>query len=536
MSTAPYKAPSRLPSLDHTPVFPTIDWDADAFPVVERFPDAERLTPAIETPPPADEPTEHTRRLDDWPHTTRILPWMVAAFIAVLWLVPFNTISMTFSTPVDLKFDRIILPFIFLLWLLAITVGGRAAPRVRVTPIHVGVYVFTALAFVSVVVNGPHLGNALLFSGTLKKLSLLVSYVLLFVIVASSIRRSELKAFMTYTLWLAVICAVGTLYEYHFHVNLFYDWTGRILPSSLFHAQVLNPADSLDAIGRYQVRGPAQLGLEDAAMLGMAFPIALVRILHEPRWRMRIVYILAASVILAATAATFRKTAFLVPAATIVTIGIFRRKEILKLAPIGLIALIGIHGLAPGALGGVAVQFGSSRLAAAATVDHRTAAYDAVRPDVLGHLLLGEGYGAYDETQGYLLDDEVLHRLIEMGALGLMAYVGMIITVIVALRKLIRARAPDRAPMALICACSAAGFLVVSFLFDAMSFPHVPYIFLLFAGFAAILLMPPDEPMSRWVGVTAAHVARRRPAKAATDAAPAARRGLLLRRRLRTAP
>jgi O-antigen ligase len=126
--------------------------------------------------------------------------------------------------------------------------------------------------------------------------------------------------------------------------------------------------------------------------------------------------------------------------------------------------------------------------------------------------------------------------LIEMGALGLMAYVGMIITVIVALRKLIRARAPDRAPMALICACSAAGFLVVSFLFDAMSFPHVPYIFLLFAGFAAILLMPPDEPMSRWVGVTAAHVARRRPAKAATDAAPAARRGLLLRRRLRTAP
>ena len=30
----------------------------------------------------------------DWPHTTRVLPWMIAGFIVMLWLVPFNTVEL----------------------------------------------------------------------------------------------------------------------------------------------------------------------------------------------------------------------------------------------------------------------------------------------------------------------------------------------------------------------------------------------------------------------------------------------------------
>ena len=42
-----------------------------------------------------------------------------------------------------------------------------------------------------------------------KKLPMLVSYMSIFVIVASSVRRTEVPAFLTYTLILAVICGVG---------------------------------------------------------------------------------------------------------------------------------------------------------------------------------------------------------------------------------------------------------------------------------------------------------------------------------------
>jgi hypothetical protein len=38
----------------------------------------------------------------DWPRTTRVLPWMIAAFIAMLWLVPFNQIALAASLPIDL--------------------------------------------------------------------------------------------------------------------------------------------------------------------------------------------------------------------------------------------------------------------------------------------------------------------------------------------------------------------------------------------------------------------------------------------------
>jgi hypothetical protein len=61
----------------------------------------------------------------DWPRTTRVLPWMLAAFIAVLWVVPFNSIGLTVSLPIDLHFDRLVLPIIAGTWLLTIAVGGE---------------------------------------------------------------------------------------------------------------------------------------------------------------------------------------------------------------------------------------------------------------------------------------------------------------------------------------------------------------------------------------------------------------------------
>ena len=65
----------------------------------------------------------------DWPRTTRVLPWMLAGFIALLWLTPFHQIQLSMSMPIDMKLDRLVLPFVALLWVLALAAGGaqRAA-------------------------------------------------------------------------------------------------------------------------------------------------------------------------------------------------------------------------------------------------------------------------------------------------------------------------------------------------------------------------------------------------------------------------
>ena len=423
---------------------------------------------------------------DDWPRTTRMLPWTLAGFIAVLWLVPFNQIQLTVNTPIDLKFDRLILPFVALTWMVAALVGGRLAPRFRPTAIHAAVGGFVVVAFASVIVDAQYLSRTLELDEALKQLPLLLAYVSLFLMISTGLRPSEIRAFLQYTVILAVVCAVGVLYEYRFKHNLFYEWSATLLPHGIFSVETLD-TQAVDNIGRRMVRGPAALPLETVAMLAMALPVALVSAVHAKSTRDRLLYGFAACLILAAAFATFRKSALLGPLAVIATVAYFRRRELLKLAPLGLVLIVIIHIAAPGALGKTTSQFDPSRLGVT-TVSDRAADYDAVRPDFWTHLALGRGWGGHDHNTYRILDSEFLHRLLEMGLLGLVVYVAMMISVVVGTRKIIAARDATWAPLALMGAAAAISFLVVSALFDVLAFPHATYIFMYSAGLTATVV------------------------------------------------
>ena len=425
----------------------------------------------------------------DWPRTTRLLPWSIAAFMAMLWLVPFNQIALAASLPIDMKLDRMILPFIFVLWVLALAAGGPGAPRLRFTGIHAGLAIFAAVALISVVMDAPYLNQILELDLAIKKLTLLFSYFWLFVIVASVIRYTEVKPFLIFTLILAVICAVGTVIEYRFRYNIFYDLSDTLLPGFFTVGQA--ESSGVDEIGRRLVRGPAEIGLEAVAMFTMALPIALVGVMQAKERRHQILYGLAACLLLAAAISTYRKSAFLGPISVGLTLAYFRRRELMKLAPLALVLLVVVHALSPGAIGSILFQLDANRLGVA-TVSDRASDYDAVRPDLWTHMAFGRGYGTYEHAAYRVLDSEILNRVLEVGIVGLAAYVVMILSVVVVARGPIRSRDPVRSPVALAVAAAAVGFLVLSTLFDVMSFPHVPYIFLYLAGLLAVVLRPPD--------------------------------------------
>ena len=79
---------------------------------------------------------------------------------------------------------------------------------------------------------------------------------------------------------------------------MFYDWSDKLLPGIFTVAAHRVRRRSTRSAGA-QSRGPAELGLEAAAMLAMAMPIALVGVMHATRWRGRILYGLAACLLLA---------------------------------------------------------------------------------------------------------------------------------------------------------------------------------------------------------------------------------------------
>ena len=139
--------------------------------------------------------------------------------------------------------------------------------------------------------DARYLNHTLEFDLSLKKLPLIVSYVSLFVITASVVRRSEVSAFLVYSLILASVLALGMIWEYRFKQNLFYTWSDRLLPGAFTVTQ--DAADAVDSMGRRLVRGSAGVPLEAVTMLSLALPIALVGLLRSTR-RSQLLYGLAA--------------------------------------------------------------------------------------------------------------------------------------------------------------------------------------------------------------------------------------------------
>jgi O-antigen ligase len=193
---------------------------------------------------------------------------------------------------------------------------------------------------------------------------------------------------------------------------------------------------------------------------------------------------------MAATFATYRKSAMVAPLAIGLTVAYFRRRDLLKLAPLALVAVIGVSVLSPGAIGSTVSQFTRSDALEVPTVSDRTSDYDAVRPDVWSHVAFGRGWGSYNHESYRILDSEILQRTIEMGVFGLIAFLLIGVAVVACARSAIASRDPVRSPPALIGAAAAVGFFISSTLYDILAFPHGTYIFLYLAGLVTTVVAP----------------------------------------------
>jgi hypothetical protein len=152
-----------------------------------------------------------------------------------------------------------------------------------------------------------------------------------------------------------------------------------------------------------------------------------------------------------------------------------------------------VAALSPGAVHNVVAQFTRADALQVPTVSDRTADYDAIRPDVWSHLLIGRGFGSYNHDTYRILDSEILNRSIETGVLGLVAFLVIPLSVILVLRRAASRRESRWAPIALCGAAAAVCLLVLSTLYDVMATPHGPCVFLYLAGLAVAVAEPGFE-------------------------------------------
>jgi hypothetical protein len=437
----------------------------------------------------------------EWPRTTRLLPWAIAVFVATLFLVPFDAISLPVSLPLDSNLDRPLLVALVLLWLSSMAVlSGAARPRVEFTRVHVAVLIFFAVCCLGVAVDGAALANMDEVKLVVKKLALLASYIVFFFIVASTLRPREAPRFAALLVVLGTIVAVATVVEYRLHYNVFYALWGKVLPVS-----IPPDMDAPDSIGRLTVYGPTSQPLELAALLAMVLPFAMIGAIDAPARRRRLLYSLAIGLLLAGGVATSRKTSLVAPAGAMLLLAAYRPRAVARsLLALALVLGVLVHFSSPGALGSVLSQLEPGHFGGVLTTTDRTARYDAVRPDVLSHLLLGRGFQSYDPHKYRILDNEYLGLLITTGLLGVAAYLAIFAAIMSAAHRATRADV-ERSGLALAALASVGVVALASALFDVLSFPHVPY--LLF--FVAAMITALRAPAPRAV-LPAAHDLRRR--------------------------
>src|SRR5262245_48973563 len=290
-------------------------------------------------------------RADDWPHTTRLMPWLVAGFVGMLWLIPFDSIELSsVPAPVDPKLDRIVLLGIGLAWLAAY--GAREQLKFRRSAMNWAVLAFIGVAIAGIAANESTLVIQSELTLAIKKLALLFSFAALFFLITSTVRPSEVHNYVLLMLGLACITAFGVIIEYKFNYNIFYRWSEQLFRAPFY----VNPEPPDIPFDRRSITGPTLHGIAVATMLAMALPLAVVGMLR-PRGSKRWCYLGAVALLLIGALSTQRKTGLVVPAAAFLTLALYRPRQMARILPFGAVVIVAVFVLAHGAAVGVKAQF-----------------------------------------------------------------------------------------------------------------------------------------------------------------------------------
>jgi len=283
-------------------------------------------------------------------------------------------------------------------------------------------------------------------------------------------------------MWLGAIAAAAIVYDRFKHFNGFFWIADHLLPGSVFSIRPVSTSPH----SPYPIVGPSRHALGAAGMLAMAVPFAMVEALRSQGTR-RIVHAGVFVLLVTAVWATNRKTGVFASVAALGFLTVIQpRTMLVRALPMIALGLIILAAVRPHGVSYQITRLSPAHVTEGASSQGRSSDYPAIVPDFRQHTAIGRGWGTYDPIKYRVLDNNYLLILIETGLAGIAAFAAVAISVWgMALRV---ARLDDaRAGPALAAAAGTVAFVVSMALFDAMSFPQVPYFFFLLAGFVCAL-------------------------------------------------
>lgn len=434
-------------------------------------------------------------------------PIMASTLILLLWFVPIKTYSLPVDLPFELEPYRLFLLALIFAWLVGLA-GGRShlAAHGQAYPL----ILLTGVLFTTQIVNFDAVNAGSTEPEALKSLSYFLSFVIVFLLITSTIDSlAALDKLVRMLVLGAGAVAVSALYDSRFTYNVFehlHEW----IPVLEFHPREVDQERG----GLLRVYGSAQHAIALSVALLLTIPLAVYLSGRASTLIRSRLWVGIAILCAAAALATVSRTSVVMIIGMVLMALWLRGKAIARFWPLLFLLPFIVHFLAPGAMGGIykaffpkeglvtslegrAGQTGSGRFADLGP------GFDLwVKSPVVGTGIgeqtvpsdLPPGASSDPATPDLIFDNQYLNTIVTTGLLGLIAVGWLVWGSVVKLARAARRRRGPPSDLLVACAIATAGFGASMFLFDAFYFVQCTLFFFMIAaiGFRARSLSVPS--------------------------------------------
>jgi O-Antigen ligase len=423
-----------------------------------------------------------------------LLAWrtQLAFIIVIILAIPIRRYEMPGNLPFQLEPYRLAVALVTVGWFASLLADPRV--RLRRSPLDAPLFAVLLSAALSVIVNGSRVSDAEVGPAVWKKLTFLVSYMLVFYLVISLVKRfDDVVALVRILVGGGAIISVLSLVEFRTGFNAF-DHLANVIPF-LQLTDVLSTEDIARG-GKLRVYASAQHPIALGAMLVMLIPLAIYLARSSKN---RAPWIASAGLLFLGALTTISRTAVIM----MLVIGVIylwlRPRETKRLWPLLIPALLVTHLALPGTIGTLKDAFfpqggliAQQKVGAGGSGSGRVADLGPNLAKVAEHPVFGQGFGTRvvdgPNPNAPILDDQWLGTLVETGLLGAAAWIWLFVSFVRRLGLAAKRDLSDRGWLLAGMAASVAAFAVGMLTYDAFSFIQATFtMFILLAlGCAAL--------------------------------------------------
>ena len=428
---------------------------------------------------------------------------LIGAVVLVILFVPIKRYKFVVELPFDLELYRIVLAVVIVIWGLAMLADRRV--RLRRSFLDGPLLLFLVAVLGSVLTNLGRLvdSEAWIIQGApfqreplagtvVKEVIFLLSFYLLFYLVVSVVRDPASINRVVKTLVAGATVVAGlALVEARTGYNAF-DHLRSVLPILSFEGALTE--EGIARGGRLRVYASAQHPIGLATMLVMLLPFGLYLARHtgQKRW------LLASTLIGLGAISTVSRTSITTIIAVVVALAILRPREMKRLWPLALPAVVAIHFVLPGAIGGIqGAFFPSQGLIQDQTVYGGRVSGERVGPEferIRANPPFGQGFGTRitEKTireNARVLDNEWLGTASETGLVGFFAWVWFFVRIFRRAGGEAKRDRTARGDFLAATVAAAAAFAVGMLTFDSFAFIQVTFVLFILAALGSCALV-----------------------------------------------